>query len=61
MPQEFKSLLVSVVMLMLAILAGSLCVLLDAHPDWLAYGMPLMLTLALFLPADFPEEGEDHA
>ena len=56
MPQEFKSLLVSVVMLMLAILAGSLCVLLDAHPDWLAYSMPLVLTLALFLPADFPEE-----
>ena len=56
MPQEFKNLLVSVAMLTLAILAGSLCVLLDARPDWLAYAMPLMLTLALFLPADFPEE-----
>lgn len=58
MPTELKSLLVGLAMLSTVIILSVLLNELLNLPIWDVVMMPVVLTSAMFLPADWPDDGE---
>ena len=58
MPTELKSLLVGLAMLSTVIMLSVLLNELLNLPIWDVVMMPVVLTSAMFLPADWPDDGE---